>query len=59
MKMTWLVRICGACAGAAITWQALFCSGATRFVLFARLALYALEALLVMAAGRPHPKATN
>ena len=59
MKIKWLVHICGACAGAVITWQTLFSSGVTRFVLLARLVLYALEAFLVMAVGRPHPKATN
>ena len=59
MNASWLVSIGGACLGALVTYQTLFSAKVSEVSLFLRLVLYATKAVLVMAVGRPHPRATN
>ena len=59
MNARWLVSIGAACVGAVVTYQTLFCATVKEAGLFLQLVLYVGKAVLVMAAGRPHPKATN
>ena len=54
----WLASFGSACIGAVVTCQTLFGS-VSEASLFLRLVLYAIEATLLLAIGRPHPTVTN
>jgi hypothetical protein len=59
MDARWVVLIAGASVGALITWQTMFSTKVSTVYMVLRLVLFAAEAVLVMAVGRPHPNATN